>query len=309
MTLLEYSKSYKDPLRQAVIEILVESSQLFQMIPFDNIPGAGLAYNVEAALPGIGFRGVNEGYTSSVGVWNPAFEPLVIAGGDMDFDKFQLATMGMGRRAQQTSAKLRALALKWLQTFIKGDAATEPRSFDGLQSRLVGSQLVPAGATSGGDALSLLVLEDAISRVDPGASGVTLMMNEKMVIRLSEAARKTTVGGTVNYTVNNFGQRVASWNGYPIVVVRKDNTNTDILGFTEANPGGGSAVGTSIYVVSLSEGHVHGIQNAPPDARELGEIHEKPVFRTRVEWFCGLAVEHPESATRIWGIKDAAVVA
>jgi len=36
--------------------------------------------------------------------------------------------------------------------------------------------------------------------------------------------------------------------------------------------------------------------------RDLGEIDEKPVFRTRIEWYCGMAVFHPRAAARLKGV-------
>ena len=144
------------------------TSSILGALPFQNIAGNALKYNREDVLPGVGFRGVNEGFSESVGVLNPITESLVIAGGDLDVDRFILQTMGAGQRSTQERMKTKALAHRWTKTFIKGDSATEPREFDGLQRRIpVGSsQLLDAGATSGGDALSLFKLDTLISKVD-----------------------------------------------------------------------------------------------------------------------------------------------
>jgi hypothetical protein len=42
---------------------------------------------------------------------------------------------------------------------------------------------------------------------------------------------------------------------------------------------------------------------------DLGEIDDKPVMRTRVEWLVGLAALHGRCASRLRGITDAAVAA
>jgi hypothetical protein len=68
-------------------------------------------------------------------------------------------------------------------------------------------------------------------------------------------------------------------------------------------------VGTSIYVVNLSDTGVVGLQNGIMDVTDLGEVQDKPVLRTRVEWLISLAVLHGRAVSRIWGIKKAAVVA
>ncbi|MDT2287346.1 hypothetical protein P7H17_16695 [Paenibacillus larvae] len=61
-------------------------------------------------MPGVGFRGVNEGYQESTGVVNQLSEGLVIAGGDVDVDRFIVQTRGNvnDQRAIQTQMKTKA---------------------------------------------------------------------------------------------------------------------------------------------------------------------------------------------------------
>lgn len=302
-TLIEMAKSYKDPLPMGVVRFFAENSPVLQRIPFETIQGGGLAYSVEETLPGIGFRGVNEEWDQSIGVLNPEFEPLVIAGGELDFDNHILRTQGEARRGAETAAKVRALSLKWSQAFIKGDAVSNPRTFDGLQARLRGRQLLSAGSTSGGTALSLYKLDELLTLVDDANA---LVMNERMALRLGQAARNPSVGGYITYTPDEFGRQVMNWAGVPILVLKRDNLNNDILPFTEASYAG-AATSTSIYAVRFDEEHVHGIQSQPPIVQDLGDIKVKPVQRTRVEWDCGLVVRHPWAAARLWSVADAAI--
>jgi hypothetical protein len=44
-------------------------------------------------------------------------------------------------------------------------------------------------------------------------------------------------------------------------------------------------------------------------ARDLGEVQDKPVFRTRVDWNCSFAIYNGYSVARLYGITNAAVVA
>jgi hypothetical protein len=306
LTLIEAAKKFGDnPVRSAVIELYAQNSDVLANMPFDTIAGNALRYNREETLPGIGFRGVNEAYTESTGVINPVTEPLVIAGGDLDVDMFILQTMGEDQRAAQEAMKIKALAHRWTKAFIKGDNSTEPREFDGLQVRLTGSQLIDAGSTANGEPLKLTKLDEAIDAVD---NPTHILMNRAMRRRLSAGARSTSVGGYITYDLDSFGRRVARYNDLPIVTVDQDNTGSEILGFTEA-AASGTATATSIYVVSFAEGMLQGIQNSDMDARDLGELEEKPAKRTRVEWYSGIALFHPKAAARLRYISDAAVVA
>lgn len=307
LTLIEAAKQYSnDPVRSAVIELYARSTALLSVLPFNGISGNALRYNQEGTLPGIGFRGVNEGYSESTGVINPVTEPLVIAGGDLDVDTYILKTMGEDHRASQEAMKIKSLAHKWVNTFFKGDSQSTPREFDGLQVRLTGSQLIDAGSTSGGDALSLAKLDELIDAVD---SPSCLCMNKTMRRLLSAAARTTGVTGYLTYTKDALGRPVTMYNDLPIVIVGDNGDVYNTLDFTEANPGGGSNVGTSIYCLGFGDDMLTGIQNGDIEARDLGELQTKPAKRTRVEWFNGIALFHPRAAARLRGIKNAAVVA
>lgn len=307
LTLIEAAKRNSgDVVRAAVIETYARTSDILRVLPFENIAGNALKYNQEAALPGIGFRGVNEGYSESTGILNPVTEPLVIAGGDLDVDKFILATMGPDQRTAQEMMKVKALAHRWTNAFIKGDSSGSSKEFDGLQARITGSQLVAAGSTSGGDALSLAKLDEAIDAVE---SPTHLLMSRAMRRRLTAAARNSSVGGYITYTRDEFGRQIALYNDLPILIADGLGDAYATLAFNEANPGGGSNVGTSIYVLSLGDSMLSGIQNGDPMVTDLGELEAKPVLRTRVEWYSGLAAFHPRCASRLYGIKDAAVVA
>lgn len=306
LTLVEAAKMESgDIVRQAVIELYAGSSDVLMNLPFENITGNAMKYNREDSLPGVGFRGVNEGYTPSTGVLNPLVETLVIAGGDLDVDKFIVDTMGANIRSTQEAMKVRALSLAWTKKFIKGDSASDPREFDGLQVRVTGSQKIQAGATANGTPLSLAVLDQAI---DQTINPTCLLMNKAMRRRLTAAARSTTVGGYITYGADAFGRRVTQYNDLPIYVVDLDNAGAAILPFTEAATSG-TATATSIYVLSLGDGAVQGLQNGGVDVRDLGELQTAPVYRTRVEWYNGFGVYNGRAVTRVWSISDAAITA
>lgn len=306
LTLIEAAKlETGDVVRSAIIELYAGSSEILRILPFEDIAGNALKYNREANLPGVGFRGVNEAYTASTGVLNPITEPLVIAGGDLDVDRFILKTMGMGHRARHEAMKVRALALAFTRKFLKGSQESDPREFDGLQTRVVGNQLIAAGSTANGTPLSLAKLDEAI---DQTLNPTHLIMNKSMARKLTVAARTSAVGGNITYTVDEFGKRVMEYNGLPIITVDLDGDGVSILPFNEAATSG-TATATSIYVVSMGGDGVTGIQNGGIDVRDLGELQTAPVFRTRVEWFPGLAVFNGRAVTRLWSIADAPITA
>ena len=311
LTLVEAAKlETGDVYRQGVIETFAQSAGVMLVLPFEDITGNALRYNREEKLPGVGFRGVNEAYPESTGILNPMTEPLVIAGGDLDVDTYILQTMGANQRTVQERMKIKALSLSWERTFFTGDQTTQAREFDGLQVRVTGSQLMhPKGddtPTSGGDPLSLYMLDALIAKV---ASPTHIFMSKAMIGRMTQAARKTDVGGFISYTKDDFGRQLAMYNGLPLIPIENDNNELPILGFNEVGPGGGAAQTTSIYVVSLGDGALTGIQNGEMNVRDLGELQSKPAMRTRVEWFNGIAIFNGKAVARMHGISNAPIVA
>lgn len=306
LTLIEAAKIQTgDVFRDTIVEMFPANSELLSALPFQTIAGNALKYNREETLPGIAFRGYNESYTESTGVINPITETLHIIGGDADVDRQLVKSMGAGVRSTHVNMKVKALTQSWTEKFIKGDNATDPREFDGLQNRLTGSQVVSAGTTANGAALSLAKLDEVIDAVD---NPTHILMNRTMKRRLSAAARLYTVGGFINYELGAFGRRVMSYNDLPIVTIDQDNEGNEILGFTEASDSG-TATSCSIYVVSFGDGNLVGLQNSGIEAYDLGEIDASPVYRTRIEWAAGIAMFGAKAAARLKYVGDLAVVA
>jgi len=311
LTLLEAAKlETGNAYKSGVIELYAGSSEVLSNLPFESIQGNALSYMREETLPGVGFRGVNETYTPSTGILNPLTESLVIAGGELDVDKFIVDTMGMQQRTTHEQMKIRALSLAWTKKFIKGDNQSDPREFDGLQVRVVGDQKVAAGTTDGGTALSLAKLDEAI---DQTLNPTHLIMSKAMARKFAAAARTTSIAGYISWDLGAFGNRVLSYNGIPIITVDLDNTGSKILDFNEvsytSSAWGGTASGTSIYIVSMGADALTGIQNGTIDVRDLGELPTAPVFRTRIEWYNGLAVFNGRAVTRLGSIANSAIVA
>lgn len=291
--------------RSAIIELFAYPD-LLKVLPFMDVPGGSYTYTQEGALPGVAFRGYNEAYGNGVGVVNSQVEVLKIVGGDLDVDKALIKTHGADIRTRQEKMKVKALSLFLAGKIINGDSEQDPREFDGLRKRIVGSQRIPAGATPNGDALSLQVLDEAIDAVE-GATH--LVMSKRMRNLLSAASRQTSVAGFITWDKTEFGERIAYYNDLPILVTDYDDKNVQVIDFNEACPGGGTTTGTSIYVLNIGDSGVIGLQNGVMEVDDLGQVNDKPVYRTRIEWLISLAVLSGRAAARVWGIKKAPVVA
>ena len=293
-------------LENAIVRMFAEESDIVRALPFESITGNALKYNREGALPGVGFRGINEAYTESTGVLNPVTESLAILGGDIDVDKFLVDTMGAQQRDVQRRMKVAAMAQAWARTLIKGDTTSQPREFDGLQVRLGGAQLIANSAAAGGGALSLARLDEAIDAVD---NPTHLIMAKAMRRRFTALMRNQALAGNVLLDKDEFGRPMLSYGGLPILVGYSRNGGVEPIPFVEVGAGGGAAQNTSIYVVSFGPGRLTGIRNGGMQVRDLGELQSAPVLRDRVETYAGIALMHGRAAARLSSVNDAAITA
>lgn len=304
LTLLEAAKSERDPARLAVIRELSEG-ELMSIIPFQDVEGEGVFYDQEGELPAVGFRGINETLDATYGVLNPQAERLKIMGAEVDVDTAIIDMRGPQAIADQVQMKVRSMRLTFEDHVINGDESTNPRAFDGLKRRInVGS----SQAINMNGALSLSALDELIDACDAVGGEKVLIMNKKMRRRLNTASRNSSIGGFINYSQNEFGRRVTQYGDVPIVVTDVNAANAQIMPFTEANSS------TSIYCVAFGDLLTTALQGRArgqfgPSVRALGEVPDAPVDRTRLEWYCGMAVMNGRSAARLYGVTDAAVVA
>ena len=302
LTLLEAAKLVQDPLQRGVIEIFPRVSPVLERLPFFNVNGQAYKYNMEKTLPGIAFRNINESYVESTGVINPAVEPLFVMGGISKVDRALVKTQGNvnNLRATYDSMKAKAAALTYTQKFFKGDNSTNPNEFDGLENRLTGDQVINAGSTSGGDTLTLAMLDLLIDQVQ--GSPDVLFMNKTMRRKVSALVR---AANQAQETVSDaFGRQLTAYAGVPISVVEDDKDGNLILPFTEDNPGGGTAASTSIYAVRFGVvEYVSGLQAGGIDVVDLGL--NGVFYETLIEHICGLGVFHPKAAARLRGVKNA----
>ena len=295
--------------RAGVIGTFANTSQWLGAMPFKDITGNSYAYDTEGALPGMAFRGIGEAYTPTQGVVNQASEALRVAGGYLDIDRATVKMAGMQARSTKEAMQAKGLAALLSNALIKGDSSANPRQFDGLQRRLVGTQLTAAGTTDAGDPLSLFILDNFIDTV--AGPNRQLWMNKVMRHRLSVACRTAAIGGLFIWQKDEFGQQIGFYNNIPIRVEYPDNDGTECLAFDENGDVNGTPAGASscsIYCVALGDGYVSGIQNGVMDVIDQGLLDSPPVYRTLVEWLVSMVVEHPRGAARLGGISNAAVV-
>jgi hypothetical protein len=95
--------------------------------------------------------------------------------------------------------------------------------------------------------------------------------------------------------------------GVEILLVEEDAEGNAVLGYDE--PGDT----TSLYCCVLGDAAVCGLQGPFEgrygiSVRDFGEVHDAPVFRTRVDWYVGFAVCNRKAAARLYNVAPMPLV-
>lgn len=309
VTLAQAAVLSQNTLARGVMETFVIESPVLDRLPLMNIEGNAYAYTKEATLPGVAFRSVNEAYVESTGTFNQATESLVILGGDADVDRFIVQTRGNlnDQRALQTRAKVKAAAYKFQDTFINGDVSVDTKAFDGLKKRLTGAQVIDAATNGMGPVAGGQDFFDALDALFAAVAGGpdVAYANRAVIAKVLSAGRR--LGGVESVREDIGGKRAVMWNGVPIIDIGTTAAGVAIIPQTETQ--GSSSVSSSIYAVKFGQDEgdqaITGLTNGGVQVMDLGQLQEKPAYRTRIEFYCGLAAFGGAAAARLRGVLTA----
>lgn len=297
VTLAQAAINEPDPVRRGALESAVQVSNVWDRLPFEGIEGNAYAYDKDKILPGTAFRTVNEAYIESTGVVNQDTERLVILGGDADVDRFIQSTFSESTgvlMASQVRMKIESAQATFVDAMFNGDVDVNPKGFDGLKKRLVGEQVLDASAP--------LSSEDFLDDLDQlfgqvyGELPDVVYAPSRVITRLKSLGRK--VGGADYINQEITGKREFTWNGVPFVDPGEHWSGRRILDFDPA--------GTDLYAVKFANNFndhgVMGITNGGLQAYFLGELDEKPAYRTRIDFYTGLVAQGGRAAARLRGV-------
>jgi hypothetical protein len=313
VTLAQAALLSSNDLQRGVLETFVQASPVLDRLPLLGIEGNAYAYNEEGSLPGIAFRSVGEAYAESTGAVNQKTESLVILGGDADVDRFIVQTRGNlnDQRAVQTALKVKAASYFFQDKFFNGDVTVDTKGFDGLKKRLTGAQVISAGANGapvlgngGTDSQTFFDNLDALIASVPGIDGTNgaIYANATVIGKIRSAGRR--LGGVDLVKEDLTGKRIVTWNGIPVLDPGNNLAGTSILPQTETQ--GTATNASSIYAVKFGadegEQGVTGLTNGGVMVDDLGLLQSQPVYRTRIEFYCGLALFSGNAAARLTGV-------
>lgn len=295
---VEAEKLSNNDLEAGVIEEIIDKEDLLAVLPFMQVQGKAYVYNRENAISEGTFLDPNDTVVEGAATFTEITSKLRVLAGDVDVDKFLESTMGdtNSQRAIQIAQKAKGLARKFRSTLALGDATGSPKEFDGVKNLVAVAQTMDAGTN--GAAVTLSMLDELLDGVPNGAD--VLMMRSGTIRALRSLLRSAGGLEPAHIMMENFGRPMLTHNGVPIIV-------NDFLPITEVQ-GTSGAVCTSIYAMRLNEvDGLHGIYGGPNAGivvEDIGTVQNKDATRTRLKWYCGLALKSTKSLARLQGITN-----
>jgi hypothetical protein len=320
-----------------VIEEIIDRDQMFAQLPFTRVDGKAYVYNREDTSVWDASANVGNGNAASgtVSITTDAYgnrtsntvEPdftdvgsnILESGskmveittnlrtliGDVDVDKFLQSVYSNtnDQRAIQIAQKAKAIARKFRRTLIQGNNTVNALEFSGL-ARLTTDAYSNANQTfaaaTNGATITFSMLDQLLDLVPTGADAIIMRPGTLRAYRA--LLRSSGLGGlsAESVMIENFGLPVMTHNGVPILI-------NEFIPNNETQ-GTASGVCTSIYAVRFNEmDGLHGLyggDSAGIVVEDLGTVQNKDATRTRLKWYCGLALKSTKSLARITGITN-----
>lgn len=304
LTLDEAAKLSNDMLLQGVVETIVKDSPVLKQLPFIEIVGNVLTYNQEKTLPTIDFYDVGDTWTESTPTFEQKTASLKIMGGDADVDNFLKSTRSNIQDLETAVVELKAKALKdkFEENFIYGDTSVNAKQFDGLRKLIdtttAGDQVIAMDGT--GATLTLAKLDELIDVVKGGKPDI-LLMSRRSRRKLNALVR--AAGGMIETDRDLWGNFVQLWDGIPIGVNDWILDSHTLSGGVETATTGGDC--STIYAFQMGEGALCGLTGPGHLTVEpIGSLETKDASRTRIKWYCSLALFSSIKSAALIGVQD-----
>jgi len=294
----EAEKLSQNQVVQGLIEEIITVNEMFALLPFAQVNGKAYLYKRENVLPTVAFLDVDEVVPESAGTFTEIVTKLRILAGDVDVDKFLAETMSdtEDQLATQLALKSKAMARQFMDTSVNGDAVANAKSFDGMKALTTASQTIAISANGG--AMTLGALDQLVDAV-PNKPDFLMMRSGT---RRAYVALLRAAGGNTAAMIQhpNFDVPVLAHNGTPIIV------NDFMVGNEVQGTSGASTC--SIFAVRANElDGLHGLYGggeAGIRVEAIGTVQNKDAIRTRVKWYCGMALKSTRSMARLSGITN-----
>nr|DAM63278.1 MAG TPA: major capsid protein [Caudoviricetes sp.] len=290
----EAEKLSNNQLLRGVITEIIDKDDMFAILPFTQVNGKAYVYNREGELADGQWLDPNDEVPESASKFVEVTTKLRILAGDVDVDKFLASTMGdtNPQKALQIAAKAKGMSRQYRAALVEGDSATNAKQFDGLKKLVTTAQTLDAKNA----ALTFSMLDELVDAVPLKPD--CLIMRSGTYRAYLQLLRATSGTNAPLVMLKNFGHPMLTHNGVPIIV----------NDYIKVDEGDESSKSCYIYAARFNEvDGVHGLfggPNAGMVVEDIGTVQNKDATRTRIKWYCGLALKSTKSLAALKGVPN-----
>lgn len=306
VTLAESAKLAQDELVAGVIENVITTNQMFEMLPFDAFDGNSLQYNRENALGAVKAAGVGADLSGAdykaAATFTKVNVGLTKIIGDAEVDNLIQATRsgdGNDQEAIQIASKAKAIGREYQRQMINGTGSND--EFTGLLGLCASSQkTTPA---TNGQAISFELLDEGMDLVEDKDGFVDYIMMHKRTRRSYRALLRALGGASINEVFElPSGGEVIAYSSTPIFrndYIPVDQTQGNVSTATTVLMGSMDEGAREYGIAGLTARNEAGISVIP-----VGEKEDKDETLTRVRWYCSLALFSEKGLAAIPGVTN-----
>lgn len=293
----EAEKLSQNQVVQGIIEEIITVNEMFSLMPFVKVDGKAYLYKRESTLPTVSYLDPSDTVPESAGTFDEVITKLRILIGDVDVDKFLNETMSdtEDQLGTQISLKVKAMARTYQGSMVNGNSGSNPKEFDGLKALVTAGQTINVAANGG--TLNMTQLDQLVDTVPNGPDFLMMRSGTRRAYVAQLRAASGNTGAMIQHP--NFDVPILAHNGVPIIV----------NDFLPANESLGSGTNLcSVYAVRANElDGLHGLYGGDAAGiriESIGTVQDKDAVRTRVKWYCGLALKSTKSVARLAGVSN-----
>lgn len=325
-TLTDYGYLSTDGLVKGVAITIVKRAPIFQLLPFMEIVGNSLKYNLESAEAGIQFYQPDAVWSQGDPTWAQRSVSLYILGGDVDIDNFASITRSNINDivAEKLALKSKAAANFFNQELIIGGttAAPAPDGFKGIYrmaaeceststtdlDAINNDQVIAGHATS--QTLTLANIDEVIDALDEPPD--FMMMSKRHRRKLTALARAAGASLTYSTPDARIGTQVEVYNGVNLLINdhMKDNLPDNstsvcaIASYSTATSRAAANDNSFVVVGKLGQDALCGVQNGGLQVIPIGQLEGKDASRWRIRWYCGAGLFNTTKIAVLTGTTD-----
>ena len=309
VTLAESAKLAQDELVAGVIENVVTTNQMYEMLPFDAFDGNSLQYNRENALGAVAAAGVGQDLSVNSGATYKAAATFTKVNvgltkiiGDAEVDNMIQATRsgdGNDQEALQIASKAKSIGREYQRQLINGSGSSD--EFTGLLGLCAsGQKTTPA---TNGQAVSFELLDEGMDLVEDKDGYVDYVMMHKRTRRSYRSLLRGLGGASINEVFElPSGGEVIAYSSTPIFrndYIPVDQTQGNVSTATTILMGSIDDGSRNYGIAGLTARNEAGISVVP-----VGEKENADETLTRIRWYCSLALFSEKGLAAIPGVTN-----